>query len=78
MKLFVAKLKYKNGDRAHPWTLFAPSYAEAVRRLETGAYEDEFSEIAVKEVDNASHFGRDASKPDNAILEHPEIEWRAG
>lgn len=77
MKLFIAKLKYKNGDRAHPWTLFARSYAEAVQRLETGSYEGEFSEIVVREADDATHFGRDASKPDHAIMEHPDIEWRA-
>lgn len=76
MKLFVAKLKYKSGDRAHPWSLFAEDYTAAVHRLETGSRADEFSSIEVAEVTDAAHFGRDLSKPDSAVLEHPDIEWR--
>ena len=76
MRLFVAKLKYKNGDRAHPWTLFAPDYATAVARLETGSRADEFSSIEIGEATNAGHFGRDSALPDDVVAEHPDIEWR--
>lgn len=79
MKLFVAKLKYKDGDRAYPWTLFAKDYAEAVHRLETGSRSDEFSEIIVREVspvDAIAHYGRDPSKPDQRVVEHTDIVWQ--
>ncbi|WP_426238151.1 hypothetical protein [Pararhizobium sp. DWP1-1-3] len=77
MKLFIAKLTYKNGDRAHPWSLFASTYADAVARLEQGSRSDEFSQIAVKErpITEASIYGRDPQNADGAILEHPEIVW---
>lgn len=77
MKLFVAKLRYKDGDRAHPWTLFAEDYASAVKRLERPE-PDTFDEIVVQEVkaSDAAHYNRDINAPDDAIIEHDKIEWR--
>jgi|EndMetStandDraft_9_1072997.scaffolds.fasta_scaffold378285_3 hypothetical protein len=77
MKLFVSKLRYKDGDLAHPRTLFADDYASAVKRIEN-LEPDTFDEIIVREVKpvNAAHFHRNTNAPDDAIIEHVTIEWR--
>ncbi len=75
MKFFVAKMTYKNGDRSHPWTLFAPSYADAVQRLETGSRADDFSAIAVAESFRADYFGRTLHEPNDSVVEHHDITW---
>lgn len=79
MKFFVAKMTYLDGDLAYPWTVFAESFAEAVKRLETGSKADEFSEIVVKELQlsAAGFYGRDPSDPKDAALalEHLDLPW---
>lgn len=77
MRLFVAKLRYKNRDRAHPWTVFAENYANAVARLEKDDIDLQFDEIVVREVkeSDAAYYGRDLSKPDDTALEHSDIVW---
>lgn len=78
MKLFVAKMKFKDGSLyAHPWTVFAENFTGAVARLEDDDPSLLFSEIIVREVpaNSAGFFGRDLTKPDNAAVEHSEISW---
>lgn len=78
MKFFIAKMVYKDGDLAYPWSLFAETFTEAVHRLETGSWADEFSEITVRELpmSETSFFGRDPNDKTDLIIEHQNIPWQ--
>ncbi|NTZ90449.1 hypothetical protein [Agrobacterium tumefaciens] len=79
MKLFLIRFDYKNGEVSHPWTVFASSFKEAVSRLEHPSDTPEIDKITVKDVPelHAGFYGRDYNEPNDAAIEHTEIEWKA-
>jgi hypothetical protein len=76
MKFYIARFKHPNGDRSHPWSLFAANTASALDRINT-MDGGEFSQVEIHErpVSEVSHYRNDAT-PNDLVLEHPNHEWR--
>jgi hypothetical protein len=76
LKFYSARVKYADGDRSHPLSLFAENIDAAMESL-IGGWDYEVVEVTIRErpiEEAASVYGR--AEVGTAVVEHPSIEWK--